>query len=125
MQSELGFLIHVMNIPSQVSRLEMPDIFSFRLKKYGFSILHNILAGKIIKPLQVDVILDLDATLEENVSEDRKSMQQGRKRQNLPHYNLRRFHLCPCSLGSKRFNYGRHYWKVEVENKTKWALSVC
>lgn len=71
------------------------------------------------------MILDLEAAHPGLiVSEDRKSMQYRKKKTNLC-YNPRRFHLCLAILGSMRFNSGRHYWEVELENKTKWTLGMC
>ncbi|NWI09388.1 TRI39 ligase, partial [Crypturellus soui] len=44
--------------------------------------------------------------------------------QELPH-SSRRFTTYPCVLGSSTYSSGRHYWEVEVGNKTHWALGVC
>lgn len=82
MQSELGLLIHVMNIPSQALKLEIPRhlLISIKEIRIQYSSQYSGL-GKIIKPLQVDVILDLEITYPRLiVSEDRKSMQQGKKK---------------------------------------------
>uniref|UniRef100_A0A8C3TFV2 Uncharacterized protein n=2 Tax=Chelydra serpentina TaxID=8475 RepID=A0A8C3TFV2_CHESE len=37
----------------------------------------------------------------------------------------RRFINYPCVLGSAAYISGRHYWEVDVGNKTQWALGVC
>lgn len=38
--------------------------------------------------------------------------------------NPRRFHYYYCVLGHQGFTTGRHYWEVEVGDKTAWRLGV-
>ncbi|MBZ3891306.1 E3 ubiquitin-protein ligase TRIM11 [Sciurus carolinensis] len=72
-----------------------------------------------------DVTLDPDTANPELVlSEDRRSVQRGDLRQALPD-SPERFDPGPCVLGRERFASGRHYWEVEVGDRSSWALGVC
>ncbi|XP_071067114.1 butyrophilin subfamily 2 member A1-like isoform X2 [Dasypus novemcinctus] len=72
-----------------------------------------------------DVVLDpATAHPELFLSEDRRSVFRGTRRQEVPD-DPERFDLWPCVLGLERFSSGRHYWEVEVEGVRAWAVGVC
>lgn len=72
-----------------------------------------------------NVILDAE-TAHPNLifSNNLKSVRLGNKRNRLPD-NPERFDSCIIALGLPSFFSGRHYWEVEVGNKTGWILGIC
>ncbi|XP_007534668.1 butyrophilin subfamily 1 member A1-like [Erinaceus europaeus] len=73
----------------------------------------------------VDVTLDPDTAHPHLfLYEDSKSVRLEDSRQKLPD-KLERFDSWPCVLGRETFTSGRHYWEVEVGDRTDWAIGVC
>ncbi|XP_021120760.1 probable E3 ubiquitin-protein ligase TRIML1 isoform X2 [Heterocephalus glaber] len=58
------------------------------------------------------------------LSQDLKSVRYGGSRQQLPN-NPERFDQSATVLGAQIFTSGRHYWEVEVGNKTEWEVGIC
>uniref|UniRef100_A0A3B3BEI0 Uncharacterized protein n=1 Tax=Oryzias melastigma TaxID=30732 RepID=A0A3B3BEI0_ORYME len=74
--------------------------------------------------LQVDVYLDpKTANPWLTVSPDGRRLQDGEVEQDLPDAS-ERFDTAPCALALRGFTTGRHYWEVEVGDKTAWDLGV-
>uniref|UniRef100_A0A2K5PAD5 Butyrophilin subfamily 1 member A1 n=1 Tax=Cebus imitator TaxID=2715852 RepID=A0A2K5PAD5_CEBIM len=73
----------------------------------------------------VDVTLDPDTAHPHLfIYEDSKSVQLEDSHQKLPE-KPERFDSWPCVLGREAFTSGRHYWEVEVGDRTDWAIGVC
>uniref|UniRef100_A0A8C6R9Y7 Tripartite motif family-like 1 n=2 Tax=Nannospalax galili TaxID=1026970 RepID=A0A8C6R9Y7_NANGA len=58
------------------------------------------------------------------LSDDLKNVRYGGTRQPLPD-NPERFDQSATILGAQLFTCGRHYWEVEVGNKTEWEVGIC
>nr|XP_008260666.1 butyrophilin subfamily 1 member A1 isoform X1 [Oryctolagus cuniculus] len=73
----------------------------------------------------VDVTLDPDTAHPHLfLYEDSKSVCLEDSRQKLPE-KPERFDSWPCVLGRETLTLGRHYWEVEVGDRTDWAIGVC
>ncbi|XP_007957474.1 putative tripartite motif-containing protein 75, partial [Orycteropus afer afer] len=124
--SEVKLLTDIKSIHDKYESLKTPALYSFKLRKEGFSLppQYSVLQ-KIIHKFKTDVTLDPE-TAHPNLltAEDKKSVTFVTKRERL-YPNLKRFIFSPVVLGSEAFNSGRHYWEVKVDDKPEWMVGVC
>ncbi|XP_061216369.1 E3 ubiquitin-protein ligase TRIM39 [Neopsephotus bourkii] len=81
---------------------------------------------KLTRHLLGEVTLDPDTAHPNLVlSKDRKSVRFVEVGPREVPDSPRRFTIYPCVLAAQGFTSGRHYWEVEVGDKTHWALGVC
>ncbi|XP_033912731.3 E3 ubiquitin-protein ligase TRIM39-like [Acipenser ruthenus] len=108
----------------QNQQKEMDKTFSALQKNYKNVNESGILVWKWIRSASVDVTLDVDTANPWLIlSEDRKEVKDGNTRHDLPD-SPKRFDRVVSVLGKQGFTSGRHYWQVEVGEKTQWTLGV-
>ncbi|KAF4009242.1 hypothetical protein G4228_000439 [Cervus hanglu yarkandensis] len=102
-------------------RLQRPEPVSLELK----TDCRVLGLREILKTYAADVRLDPDTAYSRLVvSEDRKCVRYGDTKQKLPD-NPERFYRYNIVLGSQCLSSGRHYWEVEVGDRSEWGLGVC
>nr|XP_035968017.1 putative tripartite motif-containing protein 75 [Halichoerus grypus] len=124
--SELELLSQIKNFYRRSEDEISPSIFSIQLRREGCSFPPQYSAlQKIINKFRVDIILDHE-TAHPNliVSEDKKRVTFTKRKQNVPHFP-KRFTANTIVLGFPYFYSGRHYWEVEVGDKSEWAVGIC
>ncbi|XP_036611686.1 probable E3 ubiquitin-protein ligase TRIML1 [Trichosurus vulpecula] len=80
---------------------------------------------EVLLSFQRDITLDPEsANTHLILSEDLKRVRYGSFPQDLPD-NKERFDITLAVLGTQTFTSGKHYWEVEVGDKTEWELGIC
>ncbi|XP_043849335.1 probable E3 ubiquitin-protein ligase TRIML1 [Dromiciops gliroides] len=80
---------------------------------------------EMLMSFQRDITLDPESANPHLIlSEDLKSVQYGSVPQDLPD-NKERFNYTLAVLGAQTFTSGKHYWEVEVGDKTEWEVGIC
>ncbi|XP_029787318.1 putative tripartite motif-containing protein 75, partial [Suricata suricatta] len=124
--SEVKLLTDIRSIHDRWEHREPPALYSFQLRREGCSLPPQYLAlQKIIQRFRREVTLDPETAHPHLlVSEDKKSVTFVRKKPGIPQ-NPESFMMDPVVLGSEEFDGGRHYWEVQLGDKSEWAVGVC
>ncbi|KAM9034374.1 putative E3 ubiquitin-protein ligase TRIML1 [Sarcophilus harrisii] len=81
--------------------------------------------GEMLRTFFRDITLDPESAHPHLIlSDDLKRVQYGNICQDLPD-NRERFDCILGVLGTQKFTSGKHYWEVEVGDKTEWRLGIC
>ncbi|MBZ3871821.1 Tripartite motif-containing protein 75 [Sciurus carolinensis] len=124
--SEVELLSQIKHFYQKSDSEISPPIFSIHLRREACNFPPQYSAlQKIIKEFKVDIVLDPE-TAHPNliVSEDKKCVRYTKRKQNVPDI-AKRFRANPVVLGLPDFRSGRHFWEVEVGDKSEWAVGVC
>ncbi|XP_038608699.1 E3 ubiquitin-protein ligase TRIM39-like [Tachyglossus aculeatus] len=95
------------------------------IQQHGALLEQRLILKDQIWRFGVDVTLDADTAHPLLIlSEDRKSVTHGFLMQNRdPSPKI--FNRSPFVLGIQSFTSGKHFWEVEVGEKTEWVVGVC
>ncbi|XP_043849336.1 probable E3 ubiquitin-protein ligase TRIML1 [Dromiciops gliroides] len=100
--------------------LQKPEIAVPVLNIYSITGLREM-----IMSFQRDITLDPESANPHLIlSADLKSVQYRSVPQDLPD-NKERFDSALAVLGAQTFTSGKHYWEVEMEDKTEWQVGIC
>ncbi|KAM5175663.1 tripartite motif-containing protein 75-like [Callospermophilus lateralis] len=124
--SEVELLSQMKHFYQKSDNEVSPPIFSIHLRReaYNFPPQYSALQ-KIIREFKADIFLDPE-TAHPNliVSGDKKCVRHTKRKQNVPDLPSR-FTVNPVVLGFPAFYSGRHFWEVEVGDRSEWAIGVC